>query len=66
MSEFDFPKEVGKDDFIPENMFYRLVWKSRDENALVFQSKVADEILPSIRKQGFYSVYRNELDRMES
>lgn len=55
LAEFDFPKKVGKDDFIPENMLYRLIWKSRDEKALEFQSKVADEILPSIRKTGSYS-----------
>lgn len=54
LREFDFPKIVGKDDFIPENMLYRLVWKSRDERALAFQSKIADEILPAIRKTGLY------------
>ena len=36
-------------------MFYRLVWKSRDKKALEFQAKVADEILPAIRKTGSYS-----------
>ena len=55
LAEFNFPKKVGKDDFIPENMFYRLVWKSRDGKALEFQAKVADEILPAIRKTGSYS-----------
>lgn len=54
LTDFDFPKKVGKDDFVPENMFYRLVWKSRDEKALAFQSLVADEILPAIRKHGAY------------
>lgn len=58
LAEFNFPKKVGKDDFIPENMFYRLVWKSRDEKALSFQAKVADEILPAIRKTGSYSVQK--------
>lgn len=55
LAEFGFPKKVGKEDYIPENMFYRLVWKSRDENALNFQSIVADKILPSIRKYGVYA-----------
>ncbi len=55
LRDFDFPQKVGKDDFIPENMFYRLVWKSRDEKALEFQAKVADEVLPSIRKRGVYA-----------
>lgn len=54
LAEFGFPQKVGEKDFIPESMFYRLVWKSRDANALKFQSKVADEILPSIRQNGLY------------
>ena len=59
LAEFNFPKKVGKNDFIPENMFYRLVWKSRDEKALNFQAMVADEILPVIRKTGSYSIKTN-------
>ena len=34
LTEFNFPKKVGKVDFISENMLYRLIWKSRDENAV--------------------------------
>lgn len=41
--------------FIPENIFYRLAMKARNEVAVAFQAKVADEILPSIRKTGSYS-----------
>lgn len=54
LAEFGFPKKVGEKDFIPEQMLYRLIWKSRDKKALEFQAKVADEILPSIRKTGMY------------
>lgn len=54
LKEFSFPQEVGEEDFVPENMFYRLVWKSQSENALKFQALVADEILPQIRKTGVY------------
>lgn len=43
-------------EFIPENIFYRLAMKAKNEVAEVFQAKVADEILPAIRKQGIYSV----------
>ena len=46
---------VGKKDFIPENMFYRLAMKANNEAAKTFQAKVADEILPAIRKHGFYA-----------
>ena len=41
-------------DFIPENMFYRLAMKASNAAAEKFQAKVADEILPSIRKHGAY------------
>ncbi len=41
-------------DFIPENVFYRLAMKARNPVAEAFQAKVADEIIPSIRKHGAY------------
>lgn len=41
-------------DFIPENIFYRLAMKAKNEVAEKFQAKVADEIIPSIRKHGAY------------
>lgn len=43
-------------EFIPENIFYRLSMKAKNEKAENFQIKVADEILPSIRKTGSYSL----------
>ena len=55
LCEFGYNKEVSKDDFVPENMFYRLAMKASNETAQAFQAKVADEILPSIRKTGFYA-----------
>ena len=42
-------------DYIPENIFYRLGFKAGNKTAEVFQAKVADEILPTIRKTGSYS-----------
>lgn len=54
LAEFGFSAQVSKDDFIPENMFYRLAMKANNETAQIFQAKVADEILPSIRKTGMY------------
>lgn len=42
------------DGFIPENIFYRLAMKAKNETAEKFQAKVADEIIPSIRKHGAY------------
>lgn len=43
------------DYYIPENIFYRLCMKARNEVAEAFQAKVADEIIPSIRKNGVYA-----------
>ena len=45
----------GHDGFIPENIFYRLAMKAKNEAAEHFQAKVADEIIPSIRKHGMYA-----------
>lgn len=44
----------GHGDFIPENVFYRLAMKAKNDTAEKFQSLVADEIIPSIRKTGGY------------
>ncbi|MEI7027128.1 phage antirepressor KilAC domain-containing protein [Paenibacillus sp. y28] len=54
LSEIGFSQQVGKDGFIPENIFYRLAMKAKNEVAEVFQAKVADEILPAIRQHGGY------------
>ena len=53
LSDFNFIDTSG-DGFIPENIFYRLAMKAKNETAECFQIKVADEILPSIRKHGAY------------
>ena len=54
LSELGFSPEVGKDGYIPENIFYRLAMKAKNETAEKFQALVADEIIPSIRKTGGY------------
>ena len=54
IEEIGFPNKLGKDGFIPENIFYRLAMKAKNETAERFQAKVADEIIPSIRKTGGY------------
>ncbi|MFE9279384.1 phage antirepressor KilAC domain-containing protein [Streptomyces griseoincarnatus] len=51
--EMNFIPTSG-DGFIPENIFYRLAMKAKNDAAEKFQAKVADEILPSIRKHGGY------------
>ena len=61
LSELGFPNKLGKgvptcghDGYIPENIFYRLAMKAKNETAEKFQALVADEIIPSIRKTGGY------------
>lgn len=44
----------GENDFIPENVFYRLCMKANNEVAREFQGNVCDNILPQIRKTGMY------------
>lgn len=56
LEEIGFSQEVAKIDFIPENIFYRLAMKAKNEVAEAFQAKVADEIIPAIRRHGSYSV----------
>jgi prophage antirepressor-like protein len=55
LSDFGFVPTSG-DEFIPENIFYRLAMKAKNTAAEAFQAKVADEILPTIRKTGSYSI----------
>lgn len=43
------------DYYIPENIFYRLCMKAKNAVAEAFQAKVADEIIPSIRRHGMYA-----------
>lgn len=43
-----------KEEFIPENIFYKLCMKANNDTARKFQDLVCDEILPTIRKTGGY------------
>lgn len=53
--EFGFPNKLGKDDYIPESLFYRLGMKANNKVADKFQNWLAIEVIPSIRKNGFYT-----------
>ncbi|MBP2635546.1 MAG: phage antirepressor protein [Firmicutes bacterium] len=54
LAEFGFSTSGERPEFIPENIFYRLAMKAKNETAEKFQALVADEILPAIRKHGGY------------
>lgn len=61
LGDFGFLPQVANEEnphdyYIPENIFYRLCMKAKNEVAEKFQAKVADEIIPSIRKTGSYGM----------
>lgn len=55
LEDLGFGTSAERPDFIPENIFYRLAMKAKNEIAEAFQAKVADEIIPSIRRTGIYT-----------
>ncbi|WP_144495900.1 ORF6C domain-containing protein [Bacillus pumilus] len=48
--------EVGRGDFIPEPLVYKLAFKASNEVAEQFQDWLAIEVIPSIRKNGHFGV----------
>lgn len=54
--ELGFSQQVGKDDYIPESLFYRPGMKANNVVADKFQNWLAFEVIPSIRKTGTYSM----------
>lgn len=56
LNELGFGTSAERPEYIPENIFYRLAMKARNEVAERFQAKVADEIIPSIRRTGSYLI----------
>lgn len=61
LEELNFSTCGERPDFIPENIFYRLAMKAKNEIAEKFQALVADEIIPSIRKNGGYIANQEQL-----
>ena len=54
--ELQFSQEVGKDDYIPEGLYYLLGMKASNERAQKYQRWLAMEVLPSLRKTGSYEM----------
>lgn len=52
--EFGLSPLVGKDDYIPESLFYRLAMKANNSTADRFQNWLAIDVIPQIRKTGSY------------
>ena len=55
LASLGFGTSAERPQYIPENIFYRLAMKAKNETAEKFQALVADEIIPSIRKTGTYT-----------
>ncbi len=56
--EIGFSQNVGKDDYIPESLFYRLGMKASNARADKFQNWLAMEVIPQLRMTGTYSMNR--------
>lgn len=63
LAALGFDTSAERPKFIPENIFYRLAMKAKNAIAEAFQAKIADEVIPSIRKHGAYMTPET-LDRM--
>lgn len=51
--------------FLTESGVYKLIFKSRKEEAEKFQDWVADEVLPQIRKTGVYQRQQNSINEFK-
>lgn len=58
----EFPHKCGKDDYIPESLFYLLAMKANNKVAQEFQKWLAVEVIPSIRKTGGYTNTKSKVD----
>lgn len=59
-AECGFPHLWGKDDYIPESLFYMLGFKAGNERAQKYQQWLAMEVLPSLRKTGSYEMPKKQ------
>lgn len=55
-------------NFVSESVLYRCIFKSRKKEAMLFQQWIFDEVLPQIRKNGFYQSkeYLDMFDKFQS
>lgn len=62
LRDLNFATSGKRPDYIPENIFYRLAMKAKNETAEKFQALIADEVIPQIRKTGAYMTPKAVLD----
>lgn len=63
--EIGFSPLVGKGDYIPESLFYRLGMKANNAAAEKFQNWLALDVIPSIRKTGSYEMPKKKSTHKE-
>ena len=54
--EIGFFQQVGRDDYLPESLFYRLGMKASNAVANKFQDCLAMDVIPTLRKTGAYEM----------
>lgn len=62
-SEMGFSPRVGKGDYIPESLFYRLGMKANNAVAERFQNWLAMDVIPTLRKTGSYEMPKQKADK---
>lgn len=65
LNELGISQQVGKNDYIPESVFYLLCMKSSSSSAQEFQRWLAVDVLPEIRKSGAYKSTASPLSLSE-
>ena len=61
--DLGFPNKLGKDDYIPESLYYLLGMKANNERAQKYQRWLAMEVLPALRKTGSYEMPKQKTDK---
>ena len=57
---------IQQTTIINESGLYSLIFQSRKPEAKTFRKWVTSEVLPSIRKRGYYGVYREKTDYIDA
>lgn len=55
LREAGYKEKISADSYLTESMFYLLAMRSDNQSARDFQNWAANEVFPSIRKQGYYA-----------
>ena len=62
-SELGFPHKCGKDDYIPESLYYLLGMKANNERAQKYQRWLAMDVLLTLRKTGSYEMPKQKQEK---